>query len=556
MFKKILIANRGEIACRVIATARRMGIKTVAVYSDADAKARHVRLADETVHIGGSASRDSYLKGDVIIEAAKRTGAEAIHPGYGFLSENESFAKTCAKADIVFIGPTPGAINAMGLKDKAKEIMAKAGVLVVPGYMGDNQDPKFLQKQADGIGYPVLIKAVAGGGGKGMRLVEKSADFVEALASCQREAQNSFGNAHVLIEKYIQKPRHVEVQVFGDSKGNAVYLWERDCSLQRRHQKVVEEAPAPGLPDKTRKALGDASVKAVKALGYTNAGTIEFIMDSQTFDFYFMEMNTRLQVEHPVTEMITGLDLVEWQLRVAAGEALPLAQKDIQLHGHAFEVRLYAEDPANGFLPQIGIIDEFTLPSSPRRRGSGDAFPLFDLGPPDPRLRGDNDAACVRIDTGVEAGDAVTIFYDPMIAKIIVHGVDRESAIKTMQKALKETGVSGLVNNQEFLANIFHQKDFIAGKVDTGFIARHESDLLPESYGRAEIEDLAIAAICFLSSPVSSHDIWSVSDNWRMNAALARSLTEPRAIGEISGNMLRRSIRYRLQWPENNGSMS
>ncbi len=369
MFKKILIANRGEIACRVIGTARRMGIKTVAVYSDADAKARHVRLADETVHIGGSASRDSYLKGDVIIEAAKRAGAEAIHPGYGFLSENEGFAKACAKAGIVFIGPTPDAINAMGLKDKAKEIMAKAGVPVVPGYMGDNQDPKFLQKQADGIGYPVLIKAVAGGGGKGMRLVEKSADFIDALASCQREAQNGFGNAYVLIEKYIQKPRHVEVQVFGDSKGNAVYLWERDCSLQRRHQKVVEEAPAPGLPDKVRKALGDASVKAVKALGYINAGTIEFIMDSQAFDFYFMEMNTRLQVEHPVTEMITGIDLVEWQLRVAAGENLPLSQKDIPMTGHAFEVRLYAEDPANGFLPQIGMIKDFIYPSSPPLRG-------------------------------------------------------------------------------------------------------------------------------------------------------------------------------------------
>lgn len=496
MFKKILIANRGEIACRVIATARRMSIETVAVYSNADVKARHVRMADEAVRIGGAASRDSYLKGDIIIDAAKCLKVEAIHPGYGFLSENEGFARDCARAGIVFIGPSPDAINSMGLKDQAKAIMEKAGVPIVPGYMGENQDSSFLQRQADKIGYPVLIKAVAGGGGKGMRMVEKSADFAEALASCQREAQNSFGNAHVLIEKYIQKPRHVEVQVFGDSKGNAVYLWERDCSLQRRHQKVVEEAPAPGLPDRVRKALGDASVKAVKALKYANAGTIEFIMDSQTFDFYFMEMNTRLQVEHPVTEMITGLDLVEWQLRVAAGEVLPLMQKDIKLNGHAFEVRLYAEDPSNNFLPQIGKTDRLVFPSD------------------------------ARVDTGIDEGDSVTIHYDPMVAKLIVHGPDRESALQSMKKALNETLISGLITNQEFLSNVFRQSDFIAGRVDTGFISRHEADLLPEDYGRADMADYAISALLLLSPSLSkpNADLWSVPDNWRMNGVMTRTL--------------------------------
>lgn len=496
MFQKILIANRGEIACRVIQTARAMGIATVAVYSDADAKARHVRMADEAVHIGAAASRDSYLRGDVIIEAARKTGAQAIHPGYGFLSENAEFAKACAKAKIVFIGPSPEAMNAMGLKDKAKEIMDKAGVPIVPGYLGEKQDKATLKKEAGKIGYPVLIKAVAGGGGKGMRLVEAEAQFEEALVACKREAASSFNNDHVMIEKYITKPRHVEVQVFGDRHGNAVYLYERDCSLQRRHQKVVEEAPAPGLPDKVRKALGDAAVRAVKALKYTNAGTIEFIMDSKTHEFFFMEMNTRLQVEHPVTEMITGQDLVEWQLRVAAGEKLPLAQKDIPQNGHAFEVRVYAEDPANQFLPQIGTLSTFLHPSD------------------------------ARIDSAVEEGDAVSIHYDPMIAKIIVHGDTRDEAIEKMQGALDETILTGLVTNQEFLSNIFRQKNFIKGDVDTGFIARHEKDLLPAAYGQAVFDDFAIAAFLTVQSDDApdGDDIWDTGDHWRMNAPLTRSL--------------------------------
>ena len=502
MFTKILIANRGEIACRVISTARAMGIKTVAVYSDADKNARHVRMADEAVRIGSAASRDSYLRGDVIIEAAKKTGAQAIHPGYGFLSENEGFAAACKKAKITFIGPTPEAINAMGLKDKAKEIMQQAGVPIVPGYMGKDQTSEKLKSEADKIGYPVLIKAVAGGGGKGMRRVDDGKEFKEALASCKREAAASFGNDHVLIEKYVNKPRHIEVQVFGDMHGNAVYLFERDCSIQRRHQKVVEEAPAPGLSEKVRKSLGEAAVKAVRALKYTNAGTIEFIMDSATNEFFFMEMNTRLQVEHPVTEMITGQDLVYWQLLVASGEFLPLTQAELEIDGHAFEVRLYAEDPANNFLPQIGKITGFKTPED------------------------------VRIDTGVEEGDIVSIHYDPMIAKLIVHGETREDAIAEMQAALEDTVLAGLITNQEFLYNIFLHPDFVKGDVDTGFIPRHEKALLPATYGRPDIDDLAIAAAYYLtefSSQSSSRrrpgssgskgqgDVWGINDNFRLN---------------------------------------
>lgn len=497
MFTKILIANRGEIACRVIDTARRMGIATVAVYSDADKNARHVRMADEAVRIGPAASRESYLRGDVIIGAARATGVQAIHPGYGFLSENEDFARACAREGIIFIGPTPEAIDAMGLKDKAKEIMSKAGVPVVPGYMGAKQDAAALKKEAAAVGYPVLIKAVAGGGGKGMRLVEDAGNFEESLASCKREAAASFGNDHVMIEKYITRPRHVEVQVFGDSHGNAVYLHERDCSLQRRHQKVVEEAPAPGLPDAVRKKLGEAAVKAVKAIQYQNAGTIEFIMDSKTYEFYFMEMNTRLQVEHPVTEMITGLDLVEWQLRVAAGEKLPLAQKDIQCVGHAFEVRLYAEDPANDFLPQIGTLSCFLHPHN------------------------------ARVDTGVEEDDAVSIHYDPMLAKLIVHGDSRDDAMVAMQDALAETVLTGLVTNQEYLSNIFWQKDFIKGDVDTGFLARHEKDLLPEDYGMAGPEDFAQAAFLLAGERDDGEpagDIWDRQDNWRLNGVFTKTM--------------------------------
>ncbi|MBI4030507.1 MAG: acetyl/propionyl/methylcrotonyl-CoA carboxylase subunit alpha [Proteobacteria bacterium] len=498
MFEKILVANRGEIACRVIRTARRMGIKTVAVYSSADRKSLHVRMADDAVHIGGASSRDSYLRGDRIIEAAKKAGAQAIHPGYGFLSENEDFAAACKKASVVFIGPSPEAIKAMGLKDRAKDIMTKAGVPVVPGYQGKKQDAATLKKEAGKIGYPVLIKAVAGGGGKGMRLVEKENDFAGALESCKREAASSFGNDYVLIEKYIQKPRHIEMQVFGDSHGNAVHLFERDCSLQRRHQKVVEEAPAPGLSEKTRAAMGAAAVGAIKALKYENAGTIEFIMDSQTQDFYFMEMNTRLQVEHPVTEMITGLDLVEWQLRAAAGEKLPLPQDEIKCEGHAFEVRLYAEDAAAGFLPQSGKIARFIHPQE------------------------------CRVETGVGEGDEVSIHYDPMIAKLVVIGDTRERALYRMSGALSETILAGLTTNQEFLYNIFNHDGFRKGSVDTGFIARHEKDLLPPSYGRAGLEELALASVWVLAgleNRTTSPDPWARRDNWRLNGFLKKEIS-------------------------------
>lgn len=495
MFKKILIANRGEIACRIIETAQRMGIQTIVVYSDADRHARHVRKADEAFHLGGAAAADSYLKADVILTVAKNCGAEAIHPGYGFLSENTGFARACEKAGIKFIGPGADAIDSMGLKDKAKNIMDEAGVPVVPGYQGEEQDADFLKEKAGQIGYPVLIKAVAGGGGKGMRLVAAEKDFEEALKSCQREAKASFSNDHVLIEKFITKPRHVEVQVFGDSHGNAVHLYERDCSLQRRHQKVVEEAPAPDLKADVRKNIGEAAVKAVKALKYENAGTIEFIMDSKTQEFFFMEMNTRLQVEHPVTEMVTGLDLVEWQLRVAAGEKLPLVQKDIKCDGHAFEVRLYAEDPAHDFLPQTGRVERFFKDSA------------------------------ARIDTAVDEGDSVTIHYDPMIAKIIVHGADRGEAIAKMQHALANSGIAGLNTNQEFLSNIFAHDDFIAAKVDTGFIARFGDDLMPDDYGMPHIVDLALAAASQLSTPQKQcADPWLSADNWRMGGHFSKTL--------------------------------
>ncbi len=492
MFRKILIANRGEIACRVIKTARHLGIQTVAVYSEADRGALHVRMADEAVCIGGTAASESYLRADAILKAARDTGAEAVHPGYGFLSENTDFARACAKAGIKFIGPSAAAIDAMGLKDKAKDIMEKAGVPVVPGYRGAAQDEKTLAAAAADIGYPVLIKAVAGGGGKGMRLVRDAKEFSGMLQSCQREASASFGNDRVLIEKYIACPRHVEVQVFGDSKGNAVHLFERDCSLQRRHQKVVEEAPAPGLRDDVRDALGAAAIKAVKALKYENAGTIEFIMDGKTQDFFFMEMNTRLQVEHPVTEMVTGLDLVEWQLRVAYGEEIPLQQKDIMLRGHAFEVRLYAEDPAQGFLPQTGRVEAFVMPDH------------------------------ARIDSGVEAGDTVSIHYDPMIAKLIVHGDNRSAAIEQMQHALQGIAIAGLNNNHEFLTRVFAQHDFINGDVDTDFIARHESFLIPDDYGLPHAEDLALACIYFGvagADELSPDDPWSLPDSWRMDGA-------------------------------------
>ncbi len=450
MFRRILIANRGEIACRIIDTARRLGVETVAVYSDADARARHVEMADQAVHIGGPAPADSYLRGDVIIAAALATGARAIHPGYGFLSENPDFVDEVEQAGLVFIGPSASAIRAMGLKDAAKALMEKAGVPVVPGYHGANQSDDHLSGAADAIGYPVLIKAVAGGGGKGMRRVDDPADFAQALASARSEAKGAFGNDAVLIEKYIQKPRHIEMQVFGDGK-TAVHLFERDCSLQRRHQKVIEEAPAPGMSDEIRAAMGAAAVRAATAIGYQGAGTVEFIVDSanglRPDGFWFMEMNTRLQVEHPVSEAVTGVDLVEWQLRVAAGEALPATQDEITLNGHAFEARLYAEDVSKGFLPATGHLAHLRFPTG------------------------------VRADTGVRPGDEISPWYDPMIAKIITHGPTREIALSKLSAALSETEVAGTVTNLTFLGALAADADFVAGMPDTGLIERHQDKL-------------------------------------------------------------------------------
>ena len=452
--KSLLIANRGEIACRVIRTARELGIRTVAVYSDADAKALHVRMADEAVHIGPSPARESYLVGEKIIEAAKATGAEAIHPGYGFLSENADFAQAVIDTGLIWVGPKPHSIRAMGLKDAAKKLMANAGVPVTPGYLGEDQDPKRLKKEADAIGYPVLIKAVAGGGGKGMRRVDAGKDFDDALESCKREAASSFGDDRVLIEKYILSPRHIEVQVFGDSHGNVVHLFERDCSLQRRHQKVIEEAPAPGMDEATREAVCSAAVRAAKAVNYEGAGTIEFIADAseglRADRIWFMEMNTRLQVEHPVTEEITGQDLVEWQLRVASGEPLPRRQDELSIDGWAIEARLYAEDPAKGFLPSVGPLDHFDL--------------------------GDEG----RIETGVEEGDAISPYYDPMIAKLVARGEDREEAICELAAILDEVEVWPVRTNAGFLFNAVLQPEFGRGEIDTSFIERHLDELVPD----------------------------------------------------------------------------
>ena len=466
MIQSLLIANRGEIACRIIRTARSMGIRTIAVYSDADAKALHVRSADEAVHIGPSPARESYLVGDKIIAAAKATGADAIHPGYGFLSENAEFAQAVIDAGIIWVGPRPASITAMGLKDAAKKLMADAGVPVTPGYMGDNQDPVFLAERADQIGYPVLIKAVAGGGGKGMRKVDAAADFIDALASCQREATASFGNAHVLIEKYIQRPRHIEVQIFGDTHGNIVHLFERDCSLQRRHQKVIEEAPAPGMDEATRESLCATAVRAAKAVDYVGAGTIEFIADAseglRADSIWFMEMNTRLQVEHPVTEKITGVDLVEWQLRVASGEALPKRQDELTINGWAMEARLYAENPATGFLPSIGPLNHLAFPEE------------------------------LRIDTGVEEGGEVSPFYDPMIAKLIAWGKTRDDVIDRLRDGIDGTEVWPVKTNAGFLGRLLDLDEFGLGDVDTGIIAREVDDLVHPS--EPDPEELAEAA--------------------------------------------------------------
>ncbi|WP_230481373.1 acetyl/propionyl/methylcrotonyl-CoA carboxylase subunit alpha [Sphingomonas sp. Leaf21] len=471
MFDSLLIANRGEIACRIIRTAREMGLRTVAVYSEADAQALHVRLADEAILIGPAPARESYLMAERILAAARDSGAEAIHPGYGFLSENAEFAEAVIAAGLVWVGPNPDSIRAMGLKDAAKARMIAAGVPVTPGYLGEDQSPDRLAAEADKVGYPVLIKAVAGGGGKGMRRVDDPAGFAEALASCRREAASSFGDDRVLIEKYILSPRHIEVQVFGDRHGQVVHLFERDCSLQRRHQKVIEEAPAPGMDEETREAVCGAAVRAAQAVDYVGAGTIEFIADAseglRADRVWFMEMNTRLQVEHPVTEAITGVDLVEWQLRVASGEPLPMAQDQLAIHGHAIEARLYAEDPAKGFLPAIGTLE------------------VFDLG----------DDPAIRIDTGVEKGAEITPWYDPMIAKVIAHGDTRDEAHEALADALDEAVIWPVRTNAGFLVQALDHVDFAAGQVDTGLIAREGEALMPPMEPSEEALAEAAAAL-------------------------------------------------------------
>ena len=505
-FTRILVANRGEIACRIARTARRMGLATVAVYSDADAGARHVSLCDEAVHIGAAAPADSYLRGEAIVAAARRTGAQAIHPGYGFLSENEDFARACAAAGLVFIGPPVAAIEAMGSKSAAKALMERAGVPLTPGYHGEDQSPDLLAREAARIGYPVLVKASAGGGGKGMRRVDAPADFAAALASCQREAQAAFGDARVLVEKYVLRPRHIEIQVFGDSHGNVVHLFERDCSVQRRHQKVLEEAPAPGMSPERRAAMGRAAIEAARTVGYVGAGTVEFIV-SPDGAFYFMEMNTRLQVEHPVTEMITGLDLVEWQLRVAMGEPLPLAQEQLEIRGHAIEARVYAEDPAAGFLPSTGLLSHLDAPAG---------------------------SAHVRVDTGVRAGDAITPFYDPMIAKLIVWDESRERARARMLQALAQYRVVGVRNNLEFLSRLVACPAFAQADLDTALIERERTFLFPEP-GAPPAEAWQLAALAILlheerdardvaATSGDPHSPWHSRRGWRLNALAERTL--------------------------------
>jgi 3-methylcrotonyl-CoA carboxylase alpha subunit len=491
MFAKLLIANRGEIACRIARTARRLGVRTVAVYSDADAKSAHVEACDEAVHIGGPRPQESYLRGEVILEAARRTRSDAIHPGYGFLSENAEFAAACAQAGIVFVGPSPQAIAAMGSKSAAKALMEKAGVPLTPGYHGARQEPDYLEREAALIGFPVLIKAVAGGGGKGMRRVDSLQDFAGALASCQREAAASFKDDRVLIEKYLTAARHIEVQVFGDNDGNVVYLFERDCSVQRRHQKVIEEAPAPGMTAARRRQMGEAAVAAARAVNYAGAGTVEFIVEGDAF--YFMEMNTRLQVEHPVTEMITGLDLVEWQLRVASGAALPRTQDELSMQGHAIEARVYAEDPARDFLPSIGKLRHLSTP-----------VPAID----------------VRIDTGVREGDEITPFYDPMIAKLVVHGETREAAIARMRDALAQYEVVGVATNIPFLARLMRAPSFVEARLDTALIERERAFLFPapEVPPRAAF-DLAVLALVSRRPSRRAPSPWQESSGWRLGAS-------------------------------------
>jgi 3-methylcrotonyl-CoA carboxylase alpha subunit len=519
LFDRILIANRGEIACRIISTCRRLGIRAVAIYSDADAQSRHVRLADEAVGVGPAAARESYLAIGRIIEAATKTGAQAIHPGYGFLAENADFADACAQAGLVFIGPPAAAIRAMGSKAAAKALMRKAGVPLTPGYEGENQEAEFLERQADAIGYPVMIKANAGGGGKGMRRVDARGEFQSALASCKREAAAAFGDDGVLLEKYVVGPRHVEAQVFGDSFGSIVSLFERDCSVQRRHQKVIEEAPAPGITAEARDALGKAARDAARAVAYVGAGTVEFLFDRDR-NFYFMEMNTRLQVEHPVTEMITGLDLVEWQLRVAAGEPLPLAQEALTMHGHSIEARIYAEDPAHDFLPSIGK--------------------LVHLVAPEP-------SSHVRIDTGVEQGDAITPFYDPMIAKLIVWDETRELAVRRMTKALAGWRIVGVANNIEFLRRLVTSRSFREAELDTGLIERENEWIWRKEAATPDTAVvLAALGVVLREREAEGHanSPWARRDGWRLNGSYTRRLMFKRGEHELSAEVEYRTKDY------------
>ena len=504
MFEKILIANRGEIACRVARTARRMGIRTVAVYSEADRDALHAAACDEAYHIGPAPARDSYLRADRILDVARRSGAQAVHPGYGFLSENESFAQACAAAGVVFIGPPAAAIRAMGSKSNSKVLMERAGVPLVPGYHGEAQDAELLAREAARIGFPVLIKASAGGGGKGMRVVRSADELEAAVASARREAASSFGDDRLLIEKYLERPRHVELQIFADTHGSCVHLFERDCSVQRRHQKVLEEAPAPGMQAQRRRQMGSAAVAAARAVNYVGAGTVEFILDASG-QFYFMEMNTRLQVEHPVTEMITGLDLVEWQLRVASGEPLPLTQEQLAIRGHAIEARVYAEDPAKGFLPAVGVVEHLREPAP---------------------------SAHVRVDTGVREGDEIGVNYDPMIAKLICWDVDRDAALRRMRQALAEYQVAGLANNLQFLSAVVAHRAFAEahrdpGLLDTGLIERYRVELLPDGQPAGDVT-LAVAVLSELlradeearvraRSSGDPHSPWHDSSGWRLN---------------------------------------
>ncbi|HVE89650.1 MAG TPA: acetyl/propionyl/methylcrotonyl-CoA carboxylase subunit alpha [Burkholderiaceae bacterium] len=516
MFSKLLVANRGEIACRVMTTARRMGIRTVAVYSDADANSRHVAMADEAVRIGPAAASDSYLRSDRIVAAVRSTGADAVHPGYGFLSENEAFAQTLADAGVAFIGPPPSAIRAMGSKSEAKKLMERAKVPLVPGYHGDHQQHDLLLREADRIGYPVLIKASAGGGGKGMRVVTQRDEFIAALASCQRESKASFGDDHVLIERYVQRPRHIEIQVFADRHGSAVSLFERDCSVQRRHQKIIEEAPAPGMTAARRRAMGEAAVAAAKAVGYEGAGTVEFIADPAG-EFFFMEMNTRLQVEHPVTEMITGFDLVEWQLRVADGEELSNLHADQPpaINGHAVEARLYAENPDKGFLPATGRILHLAQPGAVEFRRNHDD-------------NGFHDPAPVRVDAGVRAGDTITPYYDPMIAKLIVWGEDRTHALARMQAALADFHIVGVANNVDFLSRLVVNDAFARGDVHTGLIEQERARLFPEADG-GSISDKTLALACARVLADEARDAradpWESAHGWRLNTTYRRTIT-------------------------------